>query len=385
MEPNETFTVTLSSPSGATLADGVGLGTITNDDTAPLPTLSIGDVAVAEGNSGTSAATFTVTLSAASTSTVTVAYATANGTATAGSDYVAQSGTLTFTAGQTAKTIAVVVNGDTTVEPSETFTVTLSSPSGATLADGVGLGTITNDDTAPLPTLSTGDVAVAEGNSGTGAATFTVTLSAASTSTVTVAYATANGTATAGSDYVAQSGTLTFTAGQTSKTIAVVVNGDTTVEPNETFTVTLSSPSGATLADGVGLGTITNDDSATRPSLSINDVTLVEGNSGTRLAVFTVTLSGVSTSAVSVAYSTANGTARAGNDYVAQSGTLTFAAGQTTRTIGVVVKGDRNTEPSETFSVLLSGAVGATIARGAGTGTIANDDFRGRAVRQGWW
>ena len=149
--------------------------------------------------------------------------------------------------------------------------------------------------------------------------------------------------------------------------------------------MTLSSPSGATLADGVGLGTITNDDSATRPSLSINDVTLVEGNSGTRLAVFTVTLSGVSTSAVSVAYSTANGTARAGSDYVAQSGTLTFAAGQTTRTIGVVVKGDRNTEPSETFSVLLSGAVGATIARGAGTGTIANDDFRGRAVRQGWW
>ena len=249
----------------------------------------------------------------------------------------------------------------------------------------MGLGTITNDDTAPLPTLSIGDVAVAEGNSGTGAATFTVTLSAASTSTVTVAYATANGTATAGSDYVAQSGTLTFTAGQTAKTIAVVVNGDTTVEPSETFTVTLSSPSGATLADGVGLGTITNDDSAIRPGLSINDVTVVEGHAGTRLAIFTVTLSGVSASAVRVDYATANGSARAGSDYVPQSGTLTFAAGQTTRTVSVVVKGDRNVEPNETFSVRLSGAVGATIARGAGTGTIANDDFRGRAVRQGWW
>jgi hypothetical protein len=88
---------------------------------------------------------------------------------------------------------------------------------------------------------------------------------------------------------------------------------------------------------------------------------------------------------VTVGYATANGTASAGSDYVAQSGTLTFAAGQTSRTIGVVVKGDRNAEPNETFTVRLSGPSGATIARATGVGTIANDDFRGRQVKQGWW
>ena len=175
---------------------------------------------VNEGNSGTTNAVFTVSLSATSPQTITVNYATANGTATAGSDYAAQAGNLTFTAGQTSKTITVPVTGDTTVEANETFVVNLSAPSKATLADAQGQGTITNDDVAPLPTLSINDVTVTEGNAGTIAAQFTVTLSAASTSTVTVNYATANGTATAGTDYVAQTGTLSFTAGQTSKTIS---------------------------------------------------------------------------------------------------------------------------------------------------------------------
>jgi Calx-beta domain len=153
-----------------------------------------------------------------------------------------------------------MLNGDTTVEPNETFMVNLSGASGATILNSQGVGTITNDDSAGLPTLSISDFSVNEGNSGTTLANFTATLSAAAASTVTVNYATADATATAGSDYVAQSGTLTFTAGQISKTIAVVVNGDTSVEPNETFTVNLTSPVGATLADAQGVGTIVNDD-----------------------------------------------------------------------------------------------------------------------------
>ena len=223
-------------------------------------TLSINNVTVGEGNSGTTTAVFTVTLSPARTTTVTVNYATANGTATAGSDYVAQAGILTFTAGQTSKTVAILVNGDTSVEPNETFLVNLSVPVGATIADGQGQGTITNDDAGGLPAISINNVTVTEGNSGTTNAVLTVTLSQTSTSTVTVNYATANGTATAGSDYVAQSGTLTFTAGQTSKTVTVAVNGDTSVEPNETFVVNLSAPVGATIADSQGVGTINNDD-----------------------------------------------------------------------------------------------------------------------------
>ncbi len=115
------------------------------------PTLSINNVSANEGNSGTTAFVFTVTLSAASTSTVTVNYATADGTATAPSDYAATSGTLTFAPGVLTQPISVNVNGDTTVEPNETFFVNLSSPTNATIAGATGTGTIINDDSAPAP------------------------------------------------------------------------------------------------------------------------------------------------------------------------------------------------------------------------------------------
>jgi len=246
----------------ATIADGQGLGTITNDDFT-LPSISINDVSVAEGNTGTTNAVFTVTLSPASGQTVTLNYSTANGSATAGSDYVATSGTLTFNPGDTTKTITVLVNGDTVVEANEDFFVNLSNVVNATIADGQGLGTIINDDTFPPVSLSINDVSVTEGNTGTTNAVFTVTLSAASGQTVAVNYSTANGSATAGSDYVATSGTLTFNPGDTTKTITVVVNGDTVVEPNETFFVNLTTATNATIADGQGVGTILDDDGCT--------------------------------------------------------------------------------------------------------------------------
>jgi len=259
-EATETFYVNLGNAVGAAITDHQGLATITNVDV--LPTLSISDASVSEGNSGTKVLTFTVTLSAASASTVTANWATSDGTATAGTDYVAGSNGLTFNAGETSKPIDVTINGDTDYEGDETLTVTLSSPSGATILDGSGTGTITNDDTPPLPSLSISDASVSEGNSGTKVLTFTVTLSAASASTVTASWATSDGTATAGTDYVAGSNGLTFNAGETSKPIDVTINGDTDYEGDETFTVTLSNPSGATIAVGSGTGTITNDDAA---------------------------------------------------------------------------------------------------------------------------
>ena len=274
------------------------------------------------------------------------------------------------------------VVGDTVVEQNETFQVVLSAPVGATIADGSATGTITNDDTAappPLPTLAINDAAVAEGNSGTTPLTFTVTLSAQpGASTVTVAYATADGTANAPQDYTATSGTLTFTGTTTTQTIAVSVVGDTVVEQNETFQVVLSAPVGATIADGSATGTITNDDTAAPPplpTLAINDAAVAEGNSGTTPLTFTVTLSaqpGAST--VTVAYATANGTANAPQDYTATSGTLTFTGTTTTQTIAVSVVGDTVVEQNETFQVVLSAPVGATIADGSATGTITNDD-----------
>src|SRR6185503_11310676 len=223
------------------------------------------------------------------TNTVTVGYATANGTATAGTDYVAKSGSLNFNATNTARTVTVVVNGDATPEATETFFVNLTSVVGAAaVLDGQGQGAITDDDT-PIPTVSINDVTIAEGNAGPVSAVFNVTLSAAYTSPVTVAFATANGTATAGTDYVATSGTLTFAVGETVKTVTVAVSGDVKVEDGETFFVNLSSPTNATILDGQGLGTITDDDPL--PTVSIEDVTVTEGNTGTVNAVFDVTLS----------------------------------------------------------------------------------------------
>jgi hypothetical protein len=137
----------------------------------------------------------------------------------------------------------------------------------------------------------TGPSPVTEGNAGSVNAAFTVTLSPAASSNVTVKYATANGTAAAGSDYVAASGTLTFTAGQTSKTISVAVNGDTADEPNETFYLSLSNPTSATIGTAQAAATIVDDD-LPAASMSINDVSVAEGNSGTTTAAFTVTLSG---------------------------------------------------------------------------------------------
>jgi hypothetical protein len=228
---------------------------------AVVPDISINDVTLAEGNAGTSVATFTVTLSAASASTVTVDFVTLGGTATSGTDFVAGSGTVTFTPGDTSEPISVTINGDTLDEPDETFTVNLSNPTNATILDGTGQGTITDDD--PPPTISINDVSLAEGDSGTTNATFIVSLSAASGFTVSVDFTTMDGTATlADSDYGLTTGTVTIPAGSTTAPINVPVVGDTTVEPDETFTVVLSNPVNATILDGTGVGTITDDDGA---------------------------------------------------------------------------------------------------------------------------
>ena len=367
-EANETFDVTLSNPGNATIGDGSGLGTITDDDAAP--TLSVDDVTVVEGNAGTSVAMFTVTLSSASASPVTFDWATASGSATAPTDYVAANGNRTIAAGATTTTFAVTVNGDVLDEANETFGVTLSNPANATIADGSGVGTITDDDAAP--TLSVNDVTVVEGNVGTTTATFTVTLSAASGQAVTFDWATAAGSATAGTDYVGANGSRTIAVGSTTATFGITVNGDTMDELNETFGVTLSNPGAATIADGSGVGTITDDDAA--PTLSVNDVTVVEGNAGTTTATFDVTLSAVSGKTATVDWTTANTTATQPSDYAAGSGTLTFVPGDSTESIVVTVNGDVVDELDETFGITLSNPGNATISDGSGVGTITDDD-----------
>ena len=297
---------------------------------------------------------------------MTVNYATANGTATAGSDYTAASGALTFPAGSNdAERSRCRCSGDITVEGNETFGVNLSNAVNATLAGSSGTGTIVTDD---WPTLSIADVSTAENNNGT----FTVTLSAAFPQAVTVNYATANVTATAGADYTATAGTLTFPANTTSQTIIVPAVDDALDENDETYSVVLSGAANAAIAKAIGTGTIVDNDPT--PSLAINNVSVVEGDSGTKPAIFTVTLSAPSGRLVTVNYSTANGTATVGSDFSAVSGVLSFPAGTTTQSISVPVLGDIVSEGNEAFVVNLSGAVNATLANGSGTGTIVTDD-----------
>jgi probable HAF family extracellular repeat protein len=221
------------------------------------------------------------------------------------------------------------------------------------------------------PSISIDDVFVGEGNAGLTDAVFTITLSEPASENVMVNYATANGTASAGADYMAESGTITIPVGLSSATVTVSVIGDTATEPNETFQVNLSQAVGAIISDGQGVGTIVDDEPH---FLTIDDVALQEGLLGTREFVFTVTLSAASGAPVTVNYGTANGTAAAGSDYYAQSGVLTLAPGQTTKTIGIVVKGDRKREANETFFVNLSNLIGAQLQDSQGVGTILNDD-----------
>ena len=266
IEPDEIFRVLLSSPTNATIADGEANGTIRNDDSpvVTLPALTVADVSVTEGDSGTKVANFLVKLSAAATGSVTVNYATANGTATAGTDYTAASGTLTFAPGVTERTVSVTITGDTAFEPDETFFLNLSAASGATIGDAQAVGTIRNDDAqpAPLPTLTINDLSVAEGNSGTTPAVFEVVLSAASTSTVTVNFSAVGDTATAGVDFTAASGTLSFAPGVTRRSFTVNVTGDQAVELNEVFRILLEGAVNATIQRSTAVGTILNDDSA---------------------------------------------------------------------------------------------------------------------------
>lgn len=370
-EPNETFFVDLSNPTGATLADPQGQGTILNDE--PVPAVAIDDVIIVEGDAGSSMATFTVGLSGASSEAVSVQYATADGTAASPDDYAAVAPTtLIFTPGETSKTLSIEVKGDAVFELDETFFVNLIDPANASLADPQGRATIINDE--PLPAISIDDVRLLEGAGGTTTASFAVRLSRASSQAVSVQYATADGTATGASDYVPLAlSTLSFSPLETSKTVAVEVKGDAVFEADEAFFLELSNANNATLGDAQGDGTILNDEVI--PVLRIDDATVVEGAEGSSLASFTVTLSGESSQAVSVQYATTDGTAAAPEDYTALAlSTLAFEPGETSKTIGVAVKGDGLHELDETFFVDLSNATGAVLGDTQGEATIVNDD-----------
>lgn len=390
VEGDETLTVTLSNAVNAVIARSAATGTIQNDDDPP--SISIGNAAVSEGNAGTKSILLTVSLGVASTSTVSVAWKTSDATATTGGtaaagglDYFGASGTVFFAPGETSKDIAITVSGDLLNEDDETFSVDLSNPTNGVISQGHATATITNDD--DLPSLVIDDVSMTEGDVGTKDFQFTVSLvdakNAPTTSgrTVSVDYATSNVSALSVFDYLATNGTLTLLPGTSSGTVTVPVVGDVVPELNETFHVDLSSVTNAKVADATGVGTIVNDDGLL-PFINVTDASVTEGDSGTTLLTFTVTLSGAAASAVTVDYATADGTAvTAGNaalggkDYDATSGKLTFAPGEVSKDVTVTVNGDTINEADETVLLLLSNAsINAMIQDGLGVGTIKNDD-----------
>ncbi|MGI8786531.1 MAG: beta strand repeat-containing protein [Pyrinomonadaceae bacterium] len=408
-EPTETFTVSLSGQTG-----GSTLGVNSSR------TVSILDNDAQAGTVQFSSATYQVIESAGSVAltlnrtngsdvAVSVTYTLANGTATGGAtcpannttgvpDYVnsGSGNTVNFAAGQNTATIVVPICPDTAVEANQTFTATLSAPTG-----GVTLGAITATTVTILDDENgTLQFSQANYNVNENAGIVTVTVNrlanqSGSTNTVSVDYTLSNGTATGGTtctgtvDFInppnqanGTDGTLTFGPSVTTQSFNVTICDDLLNEPNETFNIALSNVQGANVVLGPqSTATVTIIDNDAQPTLAISNVTQAEGNAGTTPFVFNVTLSGASGQTATVNFATADGSATGGAacggnvDYISQNGTLTFAPGTTTQSVTVQVCGDLFFEPNEMFFVNLSGAVNTSIpANTQGVGTITNDD-----------
>ena len=362
-EGNEDLTVDLSAVSGVVVDDPQGLGTITEDD--PMPDITVDDPSVGE-TGGTM--TFTVSLSAAADVDVSVDYATSDNTATDAADYTGTTGTATILAGDTSTTVDVAILDDFTYEGDETLNLDLSGEVNGSLIDAQGQGTITEED--PAPTISVDSPTVGETD---GTATFAISLDTAAAVDVSVDYTTTDVEASDGLDYTGVTGTATVLAGDTSTTVDVTILDDFTYEGDETFTLDLSNEVNGTIGGATGTASVTDDEAA--PAVSIADASTSEGNSGTKKLNFSVSLDVVSAFDVSVDYATTDGTANAGSDYVAATGTVTILAGDTLGQVQVTINGDTARESDEDLTVDLGSVVGTgSIGTGTATGTITNDD-----------
>ena len=383
-EFNETFTVNLISSDLGTIVDPQGVGTILDND-PQHPTIFISDAVVTEGHSGTVNAVFRVFLSRPFQLPISFDVSTADGTALFGTDYGAILGPtrLTFEPGVTELFVSVPVIGDRIFEPDETFFLNVSnSDLGLFGEDTQGRGTIVADE-GPPPTFLVSDAVMTEGDPGTvNTVVFRVFLSFEYIHEVSVDVATANGTALFGTDYGAIIGPtrLTFAPGVTELFVSVPVIGDSIDETDETFFLNLSNADlGVFGGDTQGRGTIV-DDEGPPPSISIFDVTVPEGNSGTSLATFTIRLEYGYKFPISVNVATANGAAIFATDFGSITPTrVDFAPGVTERTVSVPVFSDSLVEPDKSFFVNLFNAVVAntlvgTIRDGQAVGVITNDD-----------
>ncbi|MCC7487797.1 MAG: FG-GAP repeat protein [Burkholderiales bacterium] len=382
----ETVQVTLSNPatSGGALPSiggGTAFGTITNDDPAPSLSISVDSGTTPAPENGT--VVFRVVRAGDAQPDQTVQFSTVSGSAVAGSDFTAQSGTLTFTQGETTRLISVAPIDDAVYDSqaNERLAVTLGATSFGAVTTATATGEIADNEAAPQVSISDA-AAVAEG----GLATFTVSRDIGSDAQQRVVYTTANGTAAAPGDFTAVSATLTFAPGELSKTVTVATVNDTTFDsaPAEDFSVTLSIPGSSfgTIGDGTGAGTVNDNDPAPVYSLSANGP-LAEGDPGAAgTFTFTIARDRLADEVQVVNFSTALhavGAADAAEptDFNPENLDVTFAPNQLTRTVTVVAVADTISEASETFlGTLATVAGGGTLSLGTpvATATIQTDD-----------
>ena len=380
-EGPESLQFSLSNVSGgATLGTPINATvTIEENDSHPTPgevVFSSSSYSVGE-NGGQ--VVITVSRINGSDGAVSVDFATANGSATAGSDYVATNGTLTFASGETSKTFAITIIDDSIFENSETVNLSLSNATGgATLGiPNSAVLTINDDDVQPQPgqiQLSSANYSAAENE---GLIVVTVNRVGGSDGAVSVNYATTNGSATAGSDYTSTSGVLTFASGETSKTISVPIFDDSVYEGPETLQLTLSGPGGGATLGTPSSATLTIEDNDPQPvpgEFVFSSGNYSVGESGGQVVITVSRING-SDGTVSVDYATANGSATAGSDYVTTNGTLTFANGETSKTFAITIIDDSIFENSETVNLSLSNATGgATLGNPNSAVLTINDD-----------
>jgi chitinase len=373
------FTFNLASPTGAAIARAsTRVGIVGDGNVTSTPGLYLRDATVDNG-----AGTINVPVllggpaGTASASTVTVNYTTQDGTATAGTDYTAASGTLTFAPGRTVQNIPVAITNRTGSQPARRFTIVLSQPSNATVVHGTGIVTIGASGATPTPAPSISappDVVVSESD---GYVDLPVTLAASGQSPVAVSYTTADSSASAGpfcpSSYVAVADTLNFAAGETTKTVRVdLLNCPFAPAGFKSFTFNLGAAvNGAIARASTRIGIIIDPTLNATPGLYVRDA-VVDNTAGVvNVPVLLGGLNGFASSkAVSVNYATEDGTASAGADYTATSGTLTFGPGQTVQNIPVAITGRTDSQPARRFAVTLSSPANATVADGVGVVVI---------------
>lgn len=382
-EADETFTVTLSNPSaGSDIVVATADGTILNDDVDIFVSIAETDANKAEGDTSTTPFTFTVTRVGDSAAATSVNFAVTGGDADA-SDFggALPSGTATIAAGDTTAVITIDVAGDLIIEGDESFTVEISEAVNGEITGATATGTIVNDDQSV--SIAATDANKDEGNSGTTPFLFTVTRTGDIGTAASVEYAVDLGSSTAdAADFATPiNGTINFAEDEESKVVAVFVNGDVDAEADETFTVVLSNPTGNLQIDTASAtGTIVDDDTVGGGDLSISaaDAVKAEGDTGdVTVLTFEVTRTGITSGEASADYViTGSGTNAANaDDFVSVSGTVTFADGETTKTIEVQVQGDDDLEANEGFTITLQNpSDGTNLVDDSADGEILNDD-----------